>query len=172
MTSIISAADVSALARQFLPRIRIVRSDEVCDDLRDAPEMTVHVMLGAAETHISTLSPDGRFGCGWTALFGWGFLFSLPLEVRGHQRFLEEAEVVVEALHGRVRIYGDVVDTTDWARLAFTSFASSLEDILSRTVGSGSIYSAISLTGPRSMRCLLESAASLRPHMRIKVDPT
>lgn len=125
----------------------------------------VFVSIGAGETHVTVLSDQGDCEDRWTAVFGWSFLCLLAFESDNVSRVLESEALVSRAMRGSVKVYGQVVDTTDLIDKASGILKDALETILSRTVGSGEIHDDIVLAAPFWMHGLLSSAVDIRPHI-------
>lgn len=154
-----------------LPAVSGPGSIQIFDrrERHDIPEphgdTRVFVSIGAGETHVTILSAEGDCEDRWTAVFGWSFLCRLPFESADCTRVLESEALVSRAMRGSVKVYGRLVDTTDLIDKASVILKDALEDILSRTVGSGEIHDDIVLAAPPWMHGLLSSAVDIRPHI-------
>lgn len=140
-----------------------------CRERHDMPEphedTRVFVSIGAGETHVTILNGEGGCKDRWTAVFGWSFLCNLPFESNGVIRVLENEALISRAMLGSVKVYGQLVDTTDLLDRASEILKLALEDILSRTVGAGEMHDDIVLAAPTWMHGLLSSTIDIRPHI-------
>lgn len=146
-------------------RVRILRVSSPREPEDGVDDACVFVTIGAGETHVSVLDDEGRCQQRWTAIFGWSYLFGIPLLLSGSPVLLEEAESVARALRGRARIYGQDTDTSPWVAEAGKRLEAALEDILRQTIGSGAHFTAIILCAPMWLHGLLSGCRSLRPHI-------
>lgn len=146
-------------------RIQIFDRRERHDMPEPHEDTRVFVSIGAGETHVTILNGEGGCEDRWTAVFGWSFLCCLPFESNGVTRVLENEALVSRAMRGSVKVYGRLVDTTDLLDRAAEVLKAALEDILSRTVGSGELHDNIVLAAPTWMHGLLSSTIDIRPHI-------
>ncbi|MCW3782585.1 hypothetical protein [Defluviimonas salinarum] len=147
-------------------RIRVFRSSERAGDLLDIhDEARVFVTIGAGETHVTILDDEGVCDKSWTAVFGWSFLFGVPVDFGGRRITFEEQETVALALQGSARIYGQTIDTTAYVRDAGRALSAALDDILYQTVGSGARFLCIVLAAPEWLHGLLSGSVGIRPHI-------
>lgn len=160
--------------RNAIPHIRVfksaVREDEaqqrVTDELqRQHDDERVFVTVGAGETWVTVLDEEGNCEESWTAIFGWSYLFELPVSFGERDVLLEEPETVRMALRGHARIYGRDVDTSVYVEQAEEQMRLGLDQILSRTVGSGARFVSIVIAAPQWLHGLLSGSAGLRPHI-------
>lgn len=148
------------------PKIRIIRRPESWEgNVPSDLTARVFVTIGAAETHVTIIDDEGACLSAWTAIFGWSFLFGLPLDCKSGRVFLEETEAVARALHGKMRIYGEETDTGEWVKLAVSHLTFSIEKILDQTIGSGVWLDGIVLAAPPWFQTLLAAAPHIRPHV-------
>lgn len=146
------------------------REDEakqrVTDELqREHDDERVFVTIGAGETWVTVLDEEGNCEESWTAIFGWSYLFELPVSLGDRDVLLDEPETVRMALRGQARIYGRDVDTRGYVEQAEEQMRHGLDQILSRTVGSGARFVSIVLAAPQWLHGLLSGSAGLRPHI-------
>lgn len=148
-------------------RIRVFRSPEprLTDDYPGMREERVFVTIGPGETRVTILDDEGECAKSWTAIFGWSFLFGVPVNLGDRIITLDEQETITLALSGRTRIYGRMVDTASFVKEAGRQMSAGLDDILSQTVGSGARFSAIVLAAPQWLHGLLSGSIGIRPHI-------
>ncbi len=123
----------------------------------------VYVTIGAGETMITVLNDNGHCEHCWTALFGWSFLFDIPLEVEGECIKVDDREMASIALGGRLKLYGRNIDTRSYVMLAGRKMKSSLDDILAKTIGGEAKYSTITFTLPEWLHKLFIGSVGVRP---------
>lgn len=160
------SSNITALpGRAPLPRrVKVLRAEPGGHEDLDG-DASVFVTIGAAETHVSVLDEEARCSSRWLAIFGWSFLFGLPLAMDERTVLLEEAKVVERALQGRARIYGRDTDTSAWVEEAGRRLEAALDDILGQSIGSGAHFTAIVLCAPPWLHGLLSGCRNLRPHI-------
>lgn len=125
----------------------------------------VFVTLGAGETHVTILNDEGRCLFSWVAVFGWSFLFGLPLHSNDITVQLDEPDAIAKALTGTMRIYGRNTDTSEWVARAEAYLLQAMEDVLGQTIGTGVCLDGIILAGPPWLHGLLVRMRKLRPHV-------
>lgn len=128
-------------------------------------EASVFVTIGAGETHVTILDGEGICARGWTAVFGWSAVCALPFQAGGRDVTFDEEALVARALTGSARIYGLQVDTSSFLEAARSLFLEAIEQILSRTIGSGTAYDTIVLAAPDWLHGALQTVLGLRPHI-------
>ena len=149
-----------------ISRIRVFRSSGHHDDLlEEHREERVFVTIGPGETRVTILDDEGVCDKSWTAIFGWSFLFGVPIDLGEQQVTLDEQETITRALNGPTRIYGQITDTTSFKDEAGRQMSRALDEILSQTVGSGARFSAIVLAAPQWLHGLLSGSVGIRPHI-------
>jgi hypothetical protein len=154
-------------------RIRVFRSSERPEDvLKKHHDARVFVTIGAGETRVTILDDEGICDKSWTAIFGWSFLFSVPVDLGEKTVTLDEQETVALALSGHARIYGRLVNTASYLEAAEKQLKVALDDILSQTVGSGALFSAIVLAAPHWLHDLLSGSVMIRPHILHEIHET
>jgi hypothetical protein len=154
-------------------KIRVFRTGaQVLSPYNEQQNERVFVTIGAGETMVTILNEDGQCEHCWTAVFGWSFLFDIPVEVNGVSTRIDDQEVAAIALGGQVRMFGRLVDTREYAKQAGQRIKDALDDILSQTVGSGARYSAIVFSAPEWMHRLLSNAIGIRPHIVKDISDT
>ncbi len=154
-------------------KIRVFRSGtEVLSPYNEQHNERVFVTIGAGETMVTILKEDGGCDHCWTAVFGWSFLFDIPIDIGGVATRIDDQEVAAIALGGRVKMFGREVDTRDYAKEAGQRIKDALDDILSQTVGSGARYSTIVFSAPEWMHKLLNNAIGIRPHIAKDISDT
>lgn len=168
---------VDQLAREVPPsperlkRVKIfpVRSN---DDIPDIPETSgrVFVTIGPAETRVSILDEHGDYRGSWVAIFGWCDICDIGVVVDGQRRPFEDPALISQAMRGSVRMFGRDVDTGDFLKEGSVMLECLLDDILTRTVGSGALFDAIVLSAPAWMRDILKASTSIRPHIFTEID--
>lgn len=161
-------AQVLASAGQSVPvgYIRIFPSLVEPENPQSIPgEASVFLTIGAGETHVTILDGEGVCTRGWTAVFGWSALCALPFESAGRNVTFDEEVLVARALTGYARIYGSQVDTSAFLNSARDLFLSAMDQILSRTIGSGTAYDTIVLAAPDWLHGALHAVLGLRPHI-------
>ena len=121
--------------------------------------------IGPGETRVTILDDEGVCDKSWTAIFGWSFLFGVPIDLGEQQVTLDEQETITRALNGPTRIYGQITDTTSFKDEAGRQMSRALDEILSQTVGSGARFSAIVLAAPQWLHGLLSGSVGIRPHI-------
>lgn len=147
-------------------RIRVFRSSGQHDDLlEEHREERVFVTIGPGETRVTILDDEGVCDKSWTAIFGWSFLFGVPIDLGDKEITLDEQETITRALSGPTRIYGRMTDTTRFKDEAGRQMSRALDEILSQTVGSGARFSAIVLAAPQWLHGLLSGSVGVRPHI-------
>lgn len=152
--------------RSHFGYIRIFPSLFEPEDPRSIPgEASVFVTIGAGETHVTILDGEGVCTRGWTAVFGWSALCALPFDVSGREVTFDEEALVARALTGSARIYGKQADTSTFLDAAKSLFFEAIEQILSRTIGSGTAYDTIVLAAPDWLHGALQAVIGLRPHI-------
>lgn len=157
---------VVSLNPQGRSRILVFRSPGLCDDLlEEHREARVFVTIGPGETRITILDDEGICDKSWTALFGWSFLFNIPVDLGDRQITLDEQETVSRALSGRTKLFGRDVDTSAFVIEAGRQMTRALDDILSQTIGSGARFTAIVLSAPQWLHGLLSGSVGVRPHI-------
>lgn len=117
--------------------IRVVEQERVVPSLCKDGEGRVFVTIGAGETRVSILNADGARDASWTALFGWSFMFDIPVVVNGKEVRVDETELLQAALSGQARLFGTVCDTGAFAEVANLRMREALDQILSHTIGAG-----------------------------------
>jgi hypothetical protein len=128
-------------------------------------DASVFVSIGAGETHVTVLDGEGACTRGWTAVFGWSALCALSFDHGDREVVFDEELLVARALTGATRIYGSRVDTSAFVGRSAMILRGALEEILSRTIGSGAAYDAIVLAAPAWLHGALGAALDLRPHI-------
>jgi hypothetical protein len=128
-------------------------------------DASVFVSIGAGETHVTVLDCEGSCTRGWTAVFGWSALCSLPFACDAREMTFDEEVLVARALTGSTRVYGRKSDTSAFVGLSAMLFRTALEEILSRTIGSGAAYDAIIFAAPAWLHPALGASMDLRPHI-------
>ncbi|MCE6959684.1 hypothetical protein LAZ40_11705 [Cereibacter sphaeroides] len=128
-------------------------------------EASVFVTIGAGETHVTVLDGEGACSRGWTAIFGWSALCSLTVLIDGREVTFDEETLVARALTGAARVYGRHVDTSAFLHSARELFVEVMDQILSRTIGSGAAYDTIVLAAPDWLHGVLAAVVDLRPHI-------
>src|SRR5690606_6439687 len=106
--------------RVFKSTARVDEAQQrVTDELqRHHGDERVFVTVGAGETWVTILDEEGNCEESWTAIFGWSYLFEIPLGIGEREVLLDEPETVRMALRGNARIYGRDVDTSSYVELA------------------------------------------------------
>lgn len=130
----------------------------------------VFVTIGPAETRVSVLDAEGCMRASWVAIFGWCDICEIGVTVDGTRRPFEDSELISQAMTGSVRMFGRVVDTQDFLRDASQMLQQLLDDILTRTVGSGALFDAIVLSAPTWMRDILTPSKAIRPHIFTEIE--
>lgn len=128
-------------------------------------EASVFLTIGAGETHVTILDGEGICTRGWTAVFGWSALCALPFDIGGRDVTFDEEALVARALTGNARIYGRQIDTSSFLQSSRAIFVDAVEQILSRTIGSGTAYDTIVLAAPDWLHGALQNVLGLRPHI-------
>jgi hypothetical protein len=146
-------------------KIMIFEKHERHDIPEPYEDTRVFISIGAGETHVTILNAEGECDKRWTAVFGWSVFCDIGFESNGQSFQLDTEALISRALLGTVKIYGRIVDTTDFIDQASDRLELALEEILSRTVGSGAIHDAIVLAAPVWMHGILESSITIRPHI-------
>lgn len=145
--------------------IRVVEQERVVPSLCKDGEGRVFVTIGAGETRVSILNADGARDASWTALFGWSFMFDIPVVVNGKEVRVDETELLQAALSGQARLFGTVCDTGAFAEVANLRMREALDQILSHTIGAGGQFTAIILAAPAWLHAALQGSLSVRPHV-------
>ncbi|MFG6082111.1 hypothetical protein ACEUZ9_002754 [Paracoccus litorisediminis] len=146
-------------------RIRIIDGGDARISLESLHDPRAYVTIGPGETHVSIMDDEGESPKKWVAIFGWSYLFNIPLRIGEKTIFLEEPDTISRALRGAMKIYGEMVDTGAWRQDASTVLADSLDEILIGTIGSGAQYSGIVLAAPDWMHDILQGSIGIRPHI-------
>jgi len=133
-------------------------------ELDDIGNIRVFVTIGPGETHVSILDGEGCCETSWRAAFGWAALCRIPIPGQGPDDLLTETSLA-RAVRGTYRRYGAPVDTRAFRAEAERTLRDALDEILSRTVGSGAEYDAVILAGPAWLHPLLGPAIGTRPHI-------
>lgn len=128
-------------------------------------DASVFVSIGAGETHVTVLDGEGCCTRGWTAVFGWSALCSLPFECDTREVTFDEEILVARALTGSTRVYGRKSDTSAFVGKSAMIFRAALEEILARTIGSGAAYDAIVFAAPAWLHPALMASMDIRPHI-------
>lgn len=153
-------------ASETASRIRVFRSSGRPDDLlEEHREERVFVTIGPGETQVTILDDEGVCDKSWTAIFGWSFLFEIPVDLEGKLVTLDEQETVILVLSGKGRLFGRPVDNASFVEAAGRRMSKALDDILSQTVGSGARFSEIVLAAPHWLHGLLSGSVGIRPHI-------
>lgn len=146
-------------------RIRIIDGHQGYVRYEKLRDPRAYVTIGPAETHVTVMDDDGVSPRKWTAIFGWSFLFNIPLRINERDVRLEEAETIARAIKGSTKIFGEMVDTGAWRQEASQVLTGALDEILMSTIGSGSQYSGIVLAAPEWMHSILQGSLGIRPHI-------
>lgn len=150
--------------RDPLPaKIRILRGAGA--PARQGLSGKVFVTIGAGETHVTIMDDEGRCCASWVGVFGWSFLFAVPLESNGIIVNLDDPEAIEKALTGKMRVYGRNTDTSAWVDKAELYMLKAIEEILGQTIGTGICLDGIILAGPSWLHGLLVRMRRLRPHV-------
>ncbi len=162
-------------AREAAPgrplRARKIFPVPVLEDGRRPEESgRVYVTISPGETRVTVLDGEGGRRRSWVAIFGWADICELGVQVGDRRVPLEEQELIVRAMQGRVRLFGREVDTTAFIQEAASLLQVALEDILTRTVGSGARYDVIVLSAPGWMRGILSPSTAIRPHILTEIN--
>lgn len=138
----------------------------------DPGHESVFITFGAGETQVSIVDDEGKWIRGWTAIFGWSVLCTLPF--RHHERDLifEEEAIVARALTGSLPIHGELVETHRFIEMSKRLVRSRFAEILDRTVGSAISFDRIVLAGPEWSYGILAYCCDLRPHVMSDVKFT
>ena len=162
-----------SLAHHSLEKIRIfsnmVEVPEVASEGRGS---CVFVTIGPGETRITVVDDEAVCERSWTAIFGWGALCALEIEVSGRMVQIDDESLVERAMTGRVRAFGQMIDTTAFIAAAAAMIQRALEVILERTVGSGARYDTIILAAPVWMHGVLATSIGIRPHILREIRET
>lgn len=145
------------------PGIRPAAAEE-----RDA---SAFLTIGPGETRVTVLDEEGGISDSWVAIFGWCDICEIGVTIEGRKVTFEEPELIRRAMSGSMKIYGRTVDTSPFIAETTDLLQGAIEDILSRTVGSGAIYDRIVLSAPSWMGEVLAASTKLRPHIFTDTDP-
>lgn len=141
-------------------------------EIPEVPETSgrVFVTIGPAETRVSILDEQGDYRGSWVAIFGWCDICDIGVVVDGARRPFEDPALISQAMRGHVRMFGRVIDTQDFLREGSSMLERLLDDILTRTVGSGALFDAIVLSAPAWMRDILTASTAIRPHIFTEIE--
>lgn len=146
-------------------RIRIIDGGDARFSIERLNDPRAYVTIGPGETHVSIMDDEGESPKKWVAIFGWSYLFHIPLKVGEKTLHIEEPDTLSRALRGSMKLYGEMVDTGAWRQDASSVLADSLDEILIGTIGSGAQYSGIVLAAPEWMHDILQGSIGIRPHI-------
>lgn len=131
-----------------------------------ADTLRAFVSIGAGETRVTVLDPEGHDLRSWVAVFGWSSFATIPAGPNHDAISLDEEWMMVKAMSGSIRAYGRTVDTSDFIAQVILGIRLAVIDILSRTIGSGSRFDAIIFAAPVWLHPILQaSLKSMRPNI-------
>ena len=136
----------------------------------DEREASAFLTIGPGETRVTVLDEEGGIRDSWVAIFGWCDICEIGVRVGESKVTFEEPELIRRAMSGSMKLYGQVVDTSAFIAETTDLLQRAIEEILSRTLGSGAIYDRIVLSAPSWMRDVLAASTQLRPHIFTETD--
>lgn len=136
----------------------------------DLGDLAAFVTIGAGETHVAVLSGEARQLAHWTAVFGWSSLCGFKLNAAEQTISLDKPVQIERALSGKIRAYGQDLETSAFVDFTRKHLASALSYILDQTVGEGAEYDRIVLSAPTWLHPGLESCLGLRPHVHQEIQ--
>ena len=103
-----------------ISRIRVFRSSGHHDDLlEEHREERVFVTIGPGETRVTILDDEGVCDKSWTAIFGWSFLFGVPIDLgfkdeAGRQMSRALDEILSQTVGSGARFSAIVLAAPQW----------------------------------------------------------
>lgn len=132
--------------------------------------MTIFVSIGAGETHVTEVLPDGRPRQSWTAVFGWSTLRDVPILLDGMRVMIDGDRDLEAALMGRLTLKGSEVDTTAFMGQVRKRLRDGVGRILDATVGAGCLGGRIVLAAPPWLHDALSDCLDLRPEIQPRIE--
>lgn len=153
-------------------RVRIFEGSATRNEIpiRSGDTLRAFVSIGAGETRVTVLDPEGRDLRSWVAVFGWSNFGSIQAGPDRDAISLDEEWMMIQAMSGSIRAYGRTIDTAEFIKQVILGFRLAVIDILSRTIGSGSRFDSIIFAAPSWLHPILEtSLRSMRPNIAAEI---
>lgn len=144
-------------------------SREIFEGLHDAQKV-VFVSVGPGETRVTVINDEGHCISAWIAVFGWSSLCEISIDHNGDDLRATNISMITRALHGTLRLYGEIVDTSAYKTKAAAHFKGALSHILDQTVGDAREYDKIILAAPEWLQDVLKGSLNIRPHIAPEIQ--
>ena len=162
---------VAARARPEIAVFQDSVSQMAIEGIGDA-EKVVFVSIGAGETRVNVVDGEGCSISAWVAIHGWAGLCGIEIPVEGRDAGVHPSSksMISRALRGTLRVFGVLVDTSDFQDRAAVAFRNALARILDETVRDAREYDRIIFAAPDWLHPALAASLDLRPHIEPEVQ--